>query len=399
MAGSVPTNIPPPASIKSTERLFLEKWILKIGCAVVPWFMLLLILVRRETGLDIVPTKWVFLCMLLPFIYYYPNWNNNKGALYEFGLYVLCFPYIACFFLLFKGRSFVGATCKSGLRFAGLLSTIFYFLLLPPVILAMLLAEDSVVSSVLAIVAVVFVELVLIAVMRWAANPMKPFAVFMKGVVSVAKWLNERLPTIQQHGVFVFPEPIQVFVRSLLLMLCYIISRLLILVVHSLIHRHLVRLFTSVFVGMYIVVILTYACIYYAMQAPGVEQYTDLPGTFLSCLSFSVSVSTTAPVSDVKMTGDLSRMIYACQLSCTFLLVSVFFAMFSTSIGYYGDSGKLEVEQAASDIQQTLLTQAQAIGPVTDLPGNPQGEDVIRQLNDLMEMIKTLLRAGNMWTS
>ena len=105
--------------------------------------------------------------------------------------------------------------------------------------------------------------------------------------------------------------------------------------VNDLTRQRLVPLFALLFIALFALTVIGYGFGIYAVQNRSTPAFDKLPPTLLRCVVYSLSVSMTASVSDVGLATDTAYMLYGAQLISTFLMLSLFFTVFSTASGMH----------------------------------------------------------------
>jgi hypothetical protein len=122
--------------------------------------------------------------------------------------------------------------------------------------------------------------------------------------------------------------------------------------------RTLVPAFSLVLILMFTSTVIGYGCAIYAVQRHE-KPFEKLEPSLGHCLVFSLSILTTAPLSDVTFKSDVAYWIYGAELTSTFLIGSLFFSMFAASMSVHGPQRSNEVVQTLNATVQWIESKRQ----------------------------------------
>jgi hypothetical protein len=200
---------------------------------------------------------------------------------------------------------------------------------------------------------------VLLAALRWASDPLKPLLSLMNVVYwghdrvdRIQKWLNEP-PRKQKNSQQDYLNYFAILTRYESAF-NWLQERL-----NTFTKRTIVPVFTFLLVCMFLVTVLGYGLGMWAAGRLPDQAFQHLDHDYGTCLTYSLSVFTTAPLGKVNPLTWVGYLLYAGELFSTFLVVSVFFSMFSAAMGIHGRE-RIEELQSLRETTQLWITAKKA---------------------------------------
>jgi hypothetical protein len=341
-----------PASAPAAPRTFIQKswgvfdtWILWRMPALVLWYWLASAIALKALGHD-----WPCPALLAATPLITGGFQGIMGGRYWYwylliyAIYVLIFPWVVVPYLLltrFPGL-FRGAK-KVFLVATSPLSALITFCLVVACSIALAQAGDEGVITYLAVIQACLVLFFLLAGVRWASDPLRPLVSVLQWIsnaeVAIERFFRERLPNIQAGPNHL---PLLDLIERFLVWITDHTSAIAI--------RAIVPLFLAFLVVTFLGVVSAFSVAIYAVQGLTVQPFNKLGTTWPECWVYSLSVITTAPLSNVIPQHFLGYFLYSTELICTYLLLSVFFSLFAVSMGVHGLERRTQVESLTENI-------------------------------------------------
>jgi hypothetical protein len=141
-------------------------------------------------------------------------------------------------------------------------------------------------------------------------------------------------------------------------------------IVEDLAQHTLVTLFSVALVILFVVTLVGYGVAIYAVQSKPNQAFGNLDPSLARCLVYSLSVEVTSPISDVTLKEDVAYLLYGCELTNTFLMLTLFFAMFSAAISFHGKRRAKQILASLNDSQKWFASERQRLIDLANREGN-----------------------------
>jgi hypothetical protein len=363
-SSGAPQAAQPPAATTSFWSQVFFTWILWRVCALGPWIWLLSAVLQKLFGTDVLPCPgWIALTPVLTYLAAQIGRQQLPAN----------WPYWSSFFLNFMGvvvyviliAPFVWAyvICwripKLSTRFASIFhlithpaASIVFFLLTAGIWLGLIFSDNPVMLSPLIYGEMLSLFLFLVAGLRWASDPLRPclFLISMvRPVLNSILSVNPRKPTFTSEEEQRWKTSQLKTLDAASTAITYLTGKL-----QGLARRTIVLLFTWVLVGTYLLVGAAYGGIIFASQRLPEQAFSGLEAHLLKCWAYALTALTTSPIGNVWPTTELGYFIYATELICTFLILTVFFSMFSVAMGIHGRQRSDEIDSASKELLEWI---------------------------------------------
>jgi hypothetical protein len=127
---------------------------------------------------------------------------------------------------------------------------------------------------------------------------------------------------------------------------------------------------------MFAVTVFNYAVSIYNLQKLPEPAFDQLPASFLHCLTYSLSVITTATISNVSPKTDTAYFIYGFELVSTFLILSLFFSLFSAAMSHTAEERIRELDELMKKVLLYFDEKRKSLqSEVIDLIPNPRPQE------------------------
>lgn len=309
------------------------------------WWWITAAIVNKMASQELVPaTNWLLVGPVITALYVLAAKQGLERPVFFvwFFVYLLFFPLIMAILVIWNARK-VFRPARQTLQIAlypttNLWTAAFAVPLLLVCWLALLLVEQPNVLVTLIVVDVVLNTLLLAVCLRWASDPLYPFT----GLASFVIWLHRKYDEAEQKGPpkFDSDEQKRKNAESWLKILGHYETWMTwgINKVEILTRRTIVPLFSVLLISMFSVTVLGYGIAACAAQRLPEHAFSGLDADLFKTCVFSVSLITTAPLGYVSPSTWLGHLLYGTELISTFLIASVFFAMFSAAMGVHGNT-------------------------------------------------------------
>jgi hypothetical protein len=363
---------------------FIHKWVFWRIFTLASWYWLCGTIVNGIANKEVLLTPWWLFFM--PFVtMFYLIARQMRIWLVVYIPYWIAFPFFMVPLLIWrtkKASRMVYLTVKTALGPAtSLIASIVILFALCLVWAVLSLVETESAIYTLVIIEVALNIMALTACLRWASDPLRPFLT----LTTFADWLHTKYdestskPTANQT-----PEERKKQIATNIMILGWYEKavswwrRQL----EALTQRTIVPVFTVVLIGLFFITVFGYAMAILAAQRltpPAFDNFKN--PSAMKCVVLSISTITTAPISNVTPATWLGDFLYATELLCTFLVVSVFFAMFSAAMGVHGTDRINELNSLCKKVHDwtaikraklalELTTSPQEQGQVANPPTN-----------------------------
>ncbi len=364
-----PVYAPQAGVQKQSITGWIETWLVWRLCSLGPWYWLLGAVVHKATGKDLLPSSgWIFFTPL--FTVFYLLVKGQRAQIIYYPVYLLTFPVTLPTVLMWRTP---GLSRKLFLPVTNLLATFCFLVAMMVTWVILLTVENGSVVFVTILVEVILNTLLLISGLRWASDPLQPF-------LMVVQWLESFLLWVQTSNLAAASSKEQQIQtnKNNLDLLNYFERRFLSATekIDYLVQRTIVPLFTLILLMVFLITVTGYGITIYAclnLPEPG---FNGLEPGFLDSWGYSLTIITTSPLANVKPENGLARFLYSMELFSTFLLVSLFFSMFSAAMGVHAPYTIQDLNSVRRRIhawieKQRERLQAEVIDGKANQPGPP----------------------------
>ncbi len=325
-----PVPAPPsPQSRLNSFRSLMETWLIWRLTAFGPWYWFLGAVVHKATGSDLLPSPgWIFFTPFIAVILLLLIGPWGQAVLYV--AYLLVFPIVIATLLIWRAPRFSRKVFALALS---PLATCCVIFLMAMCWVILLTVENASAILVVAIAEAILNTLLLLCALRLAGDPLGPFLRLVQLLESFLLWLetvnlarptseDQRAKTTKTHldllgffetGFAWFTDKIDHMAR-----------------------RTIVPLFSWTLVALFLVTVTGYGIAFSGSQNRPTAAFAGLDSRLVNCWAYSLTLLTTSPLPDVKPETGLAQFLYCMELFSTFVLVSLFFSMFSAAMGVHG---------------------------------------------------------------
>ncbi len=337
--------------------LLVERWLWR-AFAVGPWFWFFCAIVQRATGYVLPCSGWVGLSFLVPMVFFCLAGKPARAAGY-FG-YIVFFPITMGVKTTWHFPRRAGQVWRAFVVVTSLWAAVAVLAPIIALTAVLVLVRDAATLLVLVPMQLVLVTWFLVCIVRWGADPLRPAHTFLTIVTYVTNVLEKSTPNET-------PEETERQKPGRLKTLGYFEQGFewAIQKIDYMIQRTIVPVFSIVLVTVFLVTVVAYASIFYALQNLPESSFENLGQSFVKCCAYSVSVITTNSIGNVAPKSELACVAYACELFGTFLLISVFFSMFSASMSVHAESRMQELEQIKARVRDWIRSKRSNLSTAT----------------------------------
>jgi hypothetical protein len=378
----------------------LEKWVQNSLCVPALWVPLFTFSILRVAGIGPALPWWGWVLMAsaaIPLIVH--GVRRDESSLFQYLFHLLLGPYLLALRIGFWiGRRYF-AMLRSVWQIARWPFTAtgaaIHFVILPLLTMALLSVGSPFFCRFLAVMVVIVVEFLLIVAVRLAANPLRPFAILLEKAQSYQDRIESGRGEAWSQLAKTFDPAKLRFFWGLALVGGGGLIDLLLDAIDNLVRKFIIPLFSCLLVAAFLLVVTEYGAAYYALQQMDENTFEHLGRSFPACWCYSLTVLTTGPISNVNPQSGLAWFIYTAELSCTFLLISVFFAMFSTALGYNAERGQARIKELAGQIRMYILQQldffldpmSSGLFEQTAKTASQQEQDILQRAHSLRDSL------------
>ena len=231
--------------------------------------------------------------------------------------------------------------------------TLATLLLLLLSLLVLILAKQPTTVNSVAIVVMILNTLLLCIGLRWASDPYFQLARLVVFLVWIDKHVNNIADRMKSKPVRAEEQHKQFSATFTFLIFWGVCVRFLQHGIDSFAKNKIVPLFTLLLFLLFGTTVTSYGVTVHSLQHLPTKPFSqfDDPG-WLPSFAFSISMLTTAPLPNISPSTDLGYALYTMELISTFLIISVFGAMFSATMGIHGPDRKKELETLLANLQE-----------------------------------------------
>jgi hypothetical protein len=360
-------------------------WVLWRVCAMGPWVWLLSAILQKAFGADILPCPgWVAISPLVTFVTAllepqilpptWPAWTTVPLNILRVVVYVLIVPMI---WIYIVSRRVPQALIKCATVFHALTHPFMSAVLLVTIAavwLGLVFVDNELTLLVLIYTQIALVIVFLAGALRWAIDPLLPFVRLVSSLEWWIKFIDELTP--QKPSMTHEEEAQWKKTRLTRLGLASRGMSLLTPRLQGLARRSIVPLFTWIVLACYLLVATAFGGVVFASQKLSDPAFSGLDTNLLKCWAYALTALTTSPIGSVLPKSDLSVFIYTTELLCTFLILTVFFSLFSVAMGLHGRQRSGEIDEASKKLSNWLIQEQRVLNPVNneDTPGDSSAE-------------------------
>ena len=214
---------------------------------------------------------------------------------------------------------------------------------------------------------------ILFVAMGWAADPLYPFIQFVDVLVRLQTWwdtwkafhpANQATDEAKKKGATTSGNILASYER----MFSSFDGT-----VHTLEYRGIVSVFAAVLVVLFSVTVVGYGICIYGLQRLGCDPplYKDLQSDLFLCCVYSLSILTTAPLTNASPNSTVAMILYSMELISTFLIATVFFGMFSAAKGFHGEVRLRDYKKQADKVHKWIATVKKSHADILNPPPPP----------------------------